>query len=203
MNSCSLCGLFTADTTCDIFMWQFCVLPFLSLQSAFFSYLHPPLLLLAGRLDADKFGREQAMGGQTRSLCVYIEGKETCWGGGEVASTDRVQWRPGGGVSAKKNEVCALVLWSSTALTDYNFWAALQTFQQCTAVISKYQRSLMVIICGRVQLRIANRCKKKTGSTPLPPKCCQFGWGEIGVIFSFSEGLTHPFAQSHHCGPQL
>lgn len=70
--------------------------------SLFVSYLHPPLLLLAGHLDADKFGREQAKRGQTRSLCVYIEGKETCWCGGEVASTDRVQWRPGGGVSAKE-----------------------------------------------------------------------------------------------------
>lgn len=59
--------------------------------SLFVPYLHPPLLLLAGRLGADKFGREQAKGGQTRSLCVYIEGKETCWGGSEVASTDRVQ----------------------------------------------------------------------------------------------------------------
>lgn len=41
--------------------------------SLFLSYLHPPLLLLAERLGADKFGREQAKGGQTRALCVYIE----------------------------------------------------------------------------------------------------------------------------------
>lgn len=83
--------------------------------SLFVSYLHPPLLLLAGRLGADKFGREQAKGGQTRSLCVYIEGKETCWGGSEVASTDRVQYPPGGGVSAKKKE-SALVLLCYAAL---------------------------------------------------------------------------------------
>lgn len=77
----------------------------------FVSYLHPPLLLLAGRLGADKFGREQAKGGQTRSLCVYIEGTERCWGGGDVATTDTVQLRPGGGLW-QKIKYCAFVLWS-------------------------------------------------------------------------------------------
>lgn len=77
--------------------------------SLFVSYLHPLLLLLAGHLGADKFGREQAKGGQTRSLCVYIEGKETCWGGSEVACTDRVQQLPGGGVSAKKESALVLL----------------------------------------------------------------------------------------------
>lgn len=116
MNSCSLRGTFSADTTCDIFMSQLCFLLLQSLQSALFfaSYLHPPLLLLAGRLGADKFGREQAKGGQTRSLCVYIEGRETCWGGGEVATADRVQLQPGrGGGGLAKNKVlciCFLVL---------------------------------------------------------------------------------------------
>lgn len=70
--------------------------------SLFVSYLHPPLLLLAGRLGADKFGREQAKGGQPRSLCVYIEERETCRGGGEVATTDTVTgWR-----GAKNKELC-------------------------------------------------------------------------------------------------
>lgn len=83
----------------------------------FVSYLHPPLLLLAGRLGADKFGREQAKGGQTRSLCVYIEGTERCWGGGDVATTDTVQLRPGGGLW-QKIKYCAFVLWSC----DINRW---------------------------------------------------------------------------------
>lgn len=103
--------------------------------SLFVSYLHPPLLLLAGRLGADKFGREQAKGGQTRSLCVYIAGRETCWGGGEVATTDRVQLRPGGGVSGKKKTKSTVHLfYASAALTDFCV-RELRTCQQHTAII--------------------------------------------------------------------
>lgn len=74
---------------------------FLSLSP---SYLDPPLLLLAGRLGGDRFGGEQAKGGQTRSLCVHVEEQETGWGGDGVASADRVHWGPEGGRSAKKKK---------------------------------------------------------------------------------------------------
>lgn len=54
----------------------------LSPPSFISSHPHP---LLAGHLGGDKFGGEQAKGGQTRSLCVHIVEQETGWGGGGVA----------------------------------------------------------------------------------------------------------------------
>lgn len=103
MDECSSCSLFDVFTT-DIF-----VAILLCSTSVFYmlcpdsvslslSYLYPPQLLLAGCSGAEKFGRDQAKGGQTGSLCVYIEEQETVRGGDGVASTDRVQWRNGGGL---------------------------------------------------------------------------------------------------------
>lgn len=82
-------------------MLQLFITPSFSISLA---YLHPPSLLLARRLVGDKFGGEQAKGGQTRSLCVYTDKQETGWGGDDVASVDRAQWGPGGGRSAKKKD---------------------------------------------------------------------------------------------------
>ena len=85
------------DTTCDLLVSArvFCFLPLLCLILSHWIlpclspvspfYLSPPSPLLAGCLGGDKFGGEQAEGGQTRSLCVHIVEQETGWGGGSVA----------------------------------------------------------------------------------------------------------------------
>lgn len=90
---------------CSVPLLSFtCYVPTLSLSLSL-SYLYPPQLLLAGRSGAEKFGRDQAKGGQTGSLCVYIEEQETVRGGDGVASTDRVQWGNGGGLPKKKKKI--------------------------------------------------------------------------------------------------
>lgn len=105
MDECSFCldfDVFTSDILVVILLCSTSVFYMLCPDSL--SYLYSPQLLLAGRSGAERFGRDQAKGGQTESLCVYIEEQETVRGGDGVASTDRAQWGNGGGLPKKKKK---------------------------------------------------------------------------------------------------
>lgn len=99
-SSPPLGGVFTTNTTCDVFMSGLCFLSCACTQPH--SYLGAPLLLLAGCLGGEHFGGEWA---ERRTNKVFVRphrGTRDGQGGGSVAGADRVRRGPEGGRSAKK-----------------------------------------------------------------------------------------------------